>query len=59
MGFGLDELTWQGRAALASTKGCRARSVWGGGNDIGPVSDRFSAAVPGGDVVFVILGGCT
>ena len=55
--FGFAELAWQGKPALASTKGCVVRSIWG--NTTSTESGGLSVAVQAGDAVFVIISGCS
>ena len=56
--FGFDELQWQGKAALASAKNCRVRSVWDDGKEVGVFSGGFSAEVNGSASFFAIVSGC-
>lgn len=56
--FSLDELTYTGKAALASSINCHVNSIWDDGAELGPVSGRFSAFVQAGDVKFVVISGC-
>jgi len=54
--FRFDELTWQGKPALASMVGCQVRSVWD--NTTTTASAGYSAAVPSSDVKFLIIHSC-
>ena len=56
--FHFSELTWDGRPALAGSKGCNVHSIWDG-RDLGVFDTEFSAQVPGESVVFTIVSGCT
>ena len=56
--FAFEELQWQGKPALASTKNCHVRSVWDDGKEVGIFSDHFSAEVNGSAAFFAIVAGC-
>ena len=48
------------RAQPVGATGCQVKSIWEGGKELGPVAGGvFSAQVPAGDVVFVIISGCS
>ena len=55
--FRFDELTWQGTAALSSSKHCHVKSVWGG-QEVGIFSGGFSVPVNGSSAFFAIVSGC-
>ena len=61
IGFDLSELQYMGKPALpAGATSCAVKAVWDNveGLPVETVGGRFSAEVPAGDVVFVILSGC-